>query len=421
MLALIYAGLWRIAPPVIRWYLRRCSHQNPDYLCYWNERFGVPYLHPMQQPIWVHAVSVGEMRAAQPLIAELQKYFPKNPLLITQMTPTGRATAQQLYPQAQCRYLPYDRADWVAQFLCEHRPVCGIIMETEIWVNLFQAASQTHVPLFLANARLSVRSLRGYLRVASFIRPALTTLAGCFAQTADDAVRLQTIGAANVQIMGNTKYDLTIPNHALELSQYFRQKWGKRRVFLAASLRENEGVDEAEIIARAWAKWGDKSHLLVLVPRHLERFQAAFDAVQKLGLRVQKRSENAVVLPETQVLIGDSMGEMLGYYGASDVVFVGGSLVDTGCQNIIEPMACGKPVLFGQSVFHFQAACDSARSLGAAIQVRDADELVRTAQHLLEDTNVCAQMAERAIECVAQHRGASARMAAAIAAQVQTN
>ncbi|MCG7656334.1 lipid IV(A) 3-deoxy-D-manno-octulosonic acid transferase [Wielerella bovis] len=411
MLPIIYRALWQIAPPLIQYYLRKRARKNPAYLQHWDERFGAAYPNPVQRPIWIHAVSVGETRAAQPLIAALQRHFPDAPLLITQMTPTGRATAQNLYPNAQCRYLPYDRADWVAQFMREHQPIFGVIMETEIWANLFQAAHRANIPLFLANARLSEQSLRGYRKVRSLISPALATLSGCLAQTADDAERLSQLGAANVQVCGNSKYDITPPESAYILADAFRQKIGNRRVFLAASLREKDGVDEADLIVQAWQQIGKTDALLILVPRHPERFQAAFDAAKKLGFSVQKRSENNQVHPETQIWIGDSMGEMFAYYLAADMAFVGGSLVDTGCQNIIEPLSCGKPVLFGQSVYNFQTACTGALLAQAAVQVRDATELVQTVARWLANPREYADFAMNAADFVVQHRGASERMA----------
>ena len=177
MLSWFYQILWQIAPPVIRYYLRRRAQKNPAYAEHWAERFGQPHPSPVTGAVWLHAVSVGETHAAQPLIAALRRRFPDAPLLITQMTPTGRATAQALYPDAQCRYLPYDRRDWVAQFLREHRPLFGVVMETELWANLLNEAHRQKIPMFVANARLSEKSARGYRRIDALIRPALQTLA----------------------------------------------------------------------------------------------------------------------------------------------------------------------------------------------------------------------------------------------------
>ena len=415
MLPQTYNLLWRIAPPLIKHYLRRRARKNPDYLLHWDERFGGAYPNPVQHPIWIHAVSVGETRAAQPLAAELQKRFPDAPLLFTQMTPTGRAAAQLLYSNAQCRYLPYDRADWVRHFLQEHRPQFGVLMETEILPNLVSGCLKNHVPLFLANARLSEKSQRGYAKIRALATPALAGLDAVYAQTEADAARLHVLGARHPIVCGNTKYDIEIPPQSAELAATFRQRIGNRSVLLAASTREKDGTDEAELILRAWHQAGRNDVLLIIVPRHPERFQAAYDCAQSLGFKVQKRSGDAVVQPETQVWIGDSMGELFAYYQAADIAFVGGSLVDTGCQNIIEPLICGKPVLFGQSVYNFQAACEQALSAGVAQKVSSAHELVQAALRQLDSPADYQTHAARAAAFVAQHRGASRRIADRIA------
>ncbi len=411
----LYRLLGWIAPPIIRYYLRRRGRKNPDYLLHWDERFGKPYPQPIQHPIWIHAVSVGETRAAQPIIVQLQHHFPHVPLLITQMTPTGRATAKMLYPNAQCRYLPYDRVDWIQQFLQEHQPICGIIMETEIWVNLFAHAHARQIPLFLANARLSEKSLRAYQKILALIRPALNHLTLIFAQTEQDAHRFAQLGAKHMQVCGNSKYDITPPLASTQLAQYFRQKIGSRPVFVAASLREKDGIDEAEQILQAWATQNHRDILLVLIPRHPERFNDAYRLAQQYGFTVQKRSDNQPVLADTEVWIGDSMGEMFAYYQLANWVFVGGSLVDTGGQNIIEPMACGKTVLFGFSIYNFQTICQDALASKAAVQVSHSSELVQTINawyHQPEDAQIYADKAQQFVE---QHRGASMRITQAIA------
>ena len=411
MLSWFYQILWQIAPPVIRYYLRRRAQKNPAYAEHWAERFGQPHPSPVTGVVWLHAVSVGETRAAQPLIDALRRRFPDAPLLITQMTPTGRATAQALYPDAQCRYLPYDRRDWVTQFLREHRPLFGVVMETELWANLLNEAHRQNIPMFVANARLSEKSARGYRRIDTLIRPALQTLAGCLAQTEEDAERLRQLGAANVSVCGNSKYDIAPPEDKIELAAQWRRQLGRRRVFVAASTREKDGTDEAHEILRVWRQHGCADDLLVLVPRHPERFGAAAEYAQSLGLTVQKRSSGEAVAPSTQVWVGDSMGEMFAYYALADAVFVGGSLVDTGCQNIIEPMSCGKPVLFGTSVYNFQAACTGSLAFGAARQIASADELVQTVYRWWQNPEEAVALAQRAVKFVAQHKGASERMA----------
>ena len=414
MIRTFYNALWYAAAPLLRLYLRRRARLSPAYAEHWAERFGEPYPQPVQNALWIHAVSVGETRAAQPLIAALQARFPDAPLLLTQSTPTGRATAQALYPQAQCRYLPYDRADWVRRFVAEHRPRCGVLMETEIWPNLIHACAAADVPLFLANGRLSERSQRGYARIGALVRPALRGLRGCFAQTEADARRLREIGAENVQVLGNTKYDIVPPAAAQDLAAQFRALIGQRQVWVAGSTRQHGDADETHMILQAWQQHGSPQALLIIVPRHPERFDTAVQTAQDLGLRVQRRSSGEAVRADTQVWVGDSMGEMFAYYQVADVVFVGGSLVDTGCQNIIEPMSCGKAVLFGTSTYNFQAVCADALAAGAAAQIASADELVRTVNAWLAHPEQCADKREKARDFVAQHQGASERIATAI-------
>ena len=410
-----YQLLWRMAPPLLRRYLRKRGRLAPAYLQHWDERFGQPYPEPVQGASWIHAVSVGETRAAAPVIAALQQYFPNAPLLLTQMTPTGRATAEQLFPEAQCRYLPYDRPDYVAQFLREHRPLFGVLMETELWPNWIVGANKAQVPLFLANARLSEKSLQGYQKAASLFSPVMQKLAAVFAQTEADAQRLRQLGAQHVSVCGNSKYDIAPPSSAMTLAAEFKARIGERPVVVCGSTRvDKQGVDEAELLLQAW-QGADSEALLVIVPRHPERFEAVFQAALQLGFKVQKRSDGAAVAADTQVWIGDSMGELFGYYACSDVVFVGGSLVDTGCQNVIEPIACGKPTLFGFSTYNFQAACTAALDAGVAKQVATPADWRMLTLQLLQNRPERQQMQQQAQAFIHTHQGASARIAEQIA------
>ena len=411
----VYQLLWKMAPPLVRRYLRKRGRNAPAYLQHWGERFGEPYPAPIQGAIWIHAVSVGETRAAAPIIAALKKHFPAAPLLLTQMTPTGRETAEQLYPDAQCRYLPYDRPDYVAQFLQEHRPMFGVLMETELWPNWILGADQAHVPLFLANARLSEKSLHGYQKAASLFTPVMAKLSAVFAQTEADAERLRLLGAQQVSVCGNSKYDIAPPQAALDLAADFKTRIGMRPVIVCGSTRvDKQGVDEAELMLRAWQN-ADSNALLVIVPRHPERFDAVFQAALSLGFKTQKRSDGESVAADTQVWIGDSMGELFAYYACCDVAFVGGSLVDTGCQNVIEPIACGKPTLFGYSTYNFQAACDAAVAAGVAKQVHTADEWRVSTLALLQNAEQQVAMQQQAQAFIHAHQGASLRIAEQIA------
>lgn len=409
----IYNFLWTIAPPVLRYYLRKRAKKNSDYSLYWDERFGVPYDNPVKNAIWIHAVSVGETRAAMPLINELQKRFPQMPLLITQTTPTGRKTAQQLFVNAQCRYLPYDNPKYIKQFLDEHSPKIAVFMETEIWVNLLLECEKRRIPTVLANARLSEKSQAGYLKFASLFRPAFVSFAQIFAQSDEDAQRLKQVGAREITVAGNTKYDMPITDAMRQLAAEFRQKIGTRPVVLCASTREKNGVDEANLLLNAWKKQENavKNTLLVIVPRHPERFQAACEYAQELGFTVQNRSDNQMVSENTQVWIGDSMNEMTAYLLCANWVFVGGSLVDTGCQNVIEPLLCQKPVLFGFSTYNFAQATQDALSAGVAYQVQSADEWVETLLQLIDNPKEMEKMQQKIGDFIQQHTGAAEKIA----------
>jgi 3-deoxy-D-manno-octulosonic-acid transferase len=282
----LYSLVWSLGQPLVRRYLRKRGRAAPAYLEHWDERFGTAFTPKATGPIWVHAVSVGETRAAQPLIAALRAAWPDAPLLVTQMTPTGRATAQSLYPDAEVRYLPYDLPRAVAGFLAAYRPRFGVLMETELWPNLIHATQAAGVPLFLANARLSQKSYEGYCRVGGLIRPALAALRGVAAQTAADGERLAALGARQVEVCGNTKYDVTAPAGMLELGHQIQQWIGPRPVLVAASTREGE----EELLLQAWRRFQGPA-LLVVVPRHPERFDAVAQRAAELGFVTARRSQ----------------------------------------------------------------------------------------------------------------------------------
>lgn len=404
--------------PLARYLLGKRSRRSPAYLLHQGERFGEPLPQPVQQAIWVHAVSVGETRAAMPLVQALRRRFPDAPLLLTQMTPTGRAAAESLFPDAQCRYLPYDHPEWTAAFLTQHRPRFGIIMETEIWPNLLAACRTSDVPIFLANARLSAKSAAGYVRWRPLFAPAVRTFRRVLAQTEADAERLRTIGAANVLVCGNTKYDIAPPQAMHELAVQFKQRIGNRPVIVCGSTRQHRNEDEALLLLQQWRQYRGNA-LLVIVPRHPERFDAVAAAAAEMGFAVQRRSDNQPVAADTQVWIGDSMGELFAYYLAADIAFVGGSLVDTGCQNIIEPIACGKPALFGYSTYNFAAACTGALTAGAAFQVDSPAAWYAAVQRWLDNPAERERYSAQAVGFIRAHQGASERIAEAVCAALE--
>jgi 3-deoxy-D-manno-octulosonic-acid transferase len=382
------------------------GRKQPDYLRHWGERFGFYPNRINNKPIiWLHAVSVGETRATVSLVAQLRAAYPQHQILFTHTTPTGRDTSVQLYGDAVQRvYLPYDYPFAVRRFLQHFRPQLGILMETEVWVNLNHAAQREGVPLLLLNARMSAKSARGYARFAALTRPALQGFTAIAAQTADDAERLQQLGATQLSIMGNLKFDIQPPPAMLDLGKTLRQQFGThRRVFLAASTREGEET----LLLTAFAALPEPRPLLLLVPRHPQRFAEVETLIQQHGLRCQRRSLTQPVPAEVQVVLGDSMGELFAYYAAADVAFIGGSLLPFGGQNLIEACAVGTPVLIGQHTFNFADASRLAVEVGAAMRVQDAADLCRMAIALLNDPPTRQKMAQHARQFVAAHQGAS--------------
>ena len=373
------------------------------------ERFGYYAIRPQQPILWLHSVSVGETRAAEPLVAALRERWPDHAILFTHMTPTGRQTSEQLFGAGAWRcYLPYDLPGAVARFLSHFQPQLGVLLETEIWPNLIHTCRQRSISLYLVNARMSERSALGYARFGSFTAQTLAELAGIAAQTRADAERLSALGGAGVVISGNLKFDRTPRPQDLELGARFRAAFGARKVFLAASTRENE---EEKVLA-ALDQVSDPELLAVIVPRHPQRFDAVARLLEQRGIAYQRRSSEQPVQLSTRVWLGDSLGEMYAYYAACDVAFVGGSLVALGGQNLLEACALGKPVLIGPHTYNFAEATQLALDAGAALRVKDAEDLGRTLAALLGDQSRCARMGQAGLDLMRQHQGAARRIAA---------
>ena len=384
------------------------ARRQPGYVRHVAERFGYYAAAPEAPLIWLHAVSVGETRAAEPLVRALQAKHPQHRILLTHMTPTGRETGETLFGGSIARcYLPYDFPGAVARFLDHFRPRAGIMMETEIWPNLIRAGRARSIPLFLVNARLSEKSYAGYRRFGGLVRESLAGFAAVAAQSEDDARRLAALGAGEVRVTGNVKFDIAPPPEQLELGQALRRGMGDARpVLLAASTREGEEallLDALEAIAATGL-------LTVIVPRHPQRFDEVARLLEARGVRYQRRSAQAATAAGTRVVLGDSMGEMFAYYAACDVAFIGGSLLPLGGQNLIEACAVGKPVLIGPSTYNFADAVELAVQAGAAIRVPDPAALAREAGRLLRDPAAARRMSQAALAFANAHRGATARV-----------
>ena len=398
--------LWLALPLVLLrlWWRGRAE---PGYRRNIAERFGWHDFKTAKPVIWLHAVSVGETRAAEPLVRALAQRYPNHQILLTQMTATGRATAEQLFEgAAHCCYLPYDYPFAVARFLRHFRPRIGVLMETEIWFNLIRGCREQGVPLLLANARLSEKSAGGYARVASLTRVALQGLAAVAAQSEDDAARLKALGATTVEVTGNIKFDLSVPDEMLSLGTVFRRQFGTDRpVFFAASTREGEEA----LLLDALEAHPVAGLLTVIVPRHPQRFDAVSALLTARGHVFVRRSENRDVPPDCAFVLGDSMGEMAAYFSACDAAFVGGSLLSYGGQNFIEACALGVPVLLGPHTYNFAKAAEDAVAAGAAARVGDANKLVESLRGIFADRARHDAMSAAGVKFCANHRGATAK------------
>lgn len=398
--------LWLLLPYALLHLLWRARKQ-PEYLQHIGERFGRYRIRSDKPVIWLHTVSVGETRAAATLVQELRTRYPQHQILLTHTTPTGRAASEQLYGDDVLRvYLPYDYPFAVRRFLQHFRPQVGVLLETEVWFNLIHACQCTKTPLLLLNARLSERSARKYARYPQLTRDGLHALQLIAAQTEDDALRLSSLSGHSVTVMGNLKFDIAPPPAQLELGILLRERFGASRpVFLAASTREGE-----EVLLLEALKHADIEHMLiVLVPRHPQRFDEVASLIAQHGFLMQRRSANVAILPETQIVLGDSMGELLAYYSACDVAFIGGSLLPLGGQNLIEACAVGKPVLVGPHTFNFAQATDLAIHGRAAIRVQDALQLMHQAKILLQDPLRMREMGRCGEHFVSCNQGATER------------
>ena len=381
------------------------ARKQPAYLEHVGERFGIFPDNLPSRVIWIHAVSVGETRAAEPLIKALQARHPDHRILLSHGTPTGRQTGLELYGDRVERcYLPYDFSWASRRFLRRFRPVVGVFMETEIWPNLIRASVRSAVPVYLVNARMSEKSARGYRRIGRLTRGALWRLSCIGAQTERDAQRLTDLGAKDVRITGNIKFDRLAPAEMLALGTTLRDSFGTQRpVFLAASTREGE---EAMILDVA-AGIAVTGLLTVIVPRHPQRFNEVAGLASQRGYKIQRRSENRPIDADTRIVIGDSMGEMFAYYAACDIAFIGGSLLPLGGQNLLEACAVGRPVIVGAHTFNFENATRGAIEAGAAIRVSDAQELAGTVGRLLGDADLRHAMSEAGKRFTDAHRGAT--------------
>jgi 3-deoxy-D-manno-octulosonic-acid transferase len=384
----------------------------PAYWHRWPERFGFVRPLPGARTIWVHAVSVGEVRSATPLILALADRYPQHRLVVTTMTPTGSAQVRELCGErvTHC-YVPYDLPGAVRRFLDRVRPEVAIIAETEFWPNIFSECGRRRIPLLLVNGRVSQASMRGYLRVPNITRAMLANADMLCAQTRVDAQRLRNLGVPEqlIHVTGNLKFDVDVPLRLLDEAQALRALWGRARpVWIAASTHRGEERKVLDAFARLKERL--PALLLVLVPRHPERFRSVARLCRRRGYAVALRSRTPGALPPgTEVLVGDTMGELQRLYAASDVAFIGGSLVPRGGQNLLEACAVRVPVIFGPYMFHFEEISAMALERGAARQVLDVEGLVAAVALYFEQPELRRAAGRAAHTLVAENRGALER------------
>lgn len=404
---LIYTGLLWLLLPYIFFHLLQRARKQPEYLKHIAERFGFYAIQGDKPVIWLHTVSVGETRATASLVKRLREHYPDHQLLLTHTTPTGREASEQLYGDDVLRvYLPYDYPFAVRRFVRQFRPRIGILLETEIWFNLIHACHTEKIPLLLLNARLSEKSAARYARYPDLARSGLRELSAIAAQSTADAERLTVLGGEKVSVMGNLKFDIEPPTAMLELGQQLRSQFGAdRKIFLAASTREGEEA----LLLEALEPLAISGLLAVIVPRHPQRFAEVEALLARRGFRFQRRSEKSAIAPETQVVLGDSMGEMFAYYAACDIAFIGGSLLPFGGQNLIEASAVGKPVLIGPHTWNFVQASQVAVATGAAVRVQDTAELAQALQNLLSHPEQMSKIGNAGLDFVNANRGATER------------
>jgi 3-deoxy-D-manno-octulosonic-acid transferase len=410
-----YSSLLRLLRPA---YLLRLWWRGRAEPLYWQrigERLGAYAEPPSAAWLWLHAVSLGETRAAAALVDALRLERPALRLLLTHGTATGfEAGAALLRAGDHQTWLPFDTPASVQRFFAQFRPALGVLMETEVWPNLLLAAHAQRVPMVLANARLSAKSFRQGQRFALLLRPAVESLTLVLAQTEDDAQRIRDSGAPVVEVAGNLKFDLTPDAAQLAQGAAWREALG-RDVVLAAITREGE---EAMLLA-AWQRARPPGALLLIVPRHPPRFDEVAALIQAAGLTLARRSSWQDRPPpeaaHADVWLGDSMREMALYYGCAQVALLGGSFAPLGGHNLIEAAACGCPLLMGPSTFNFNDAAELSLAAGASLRVADMGEGVTTAGALLRDAPRRTALSAAALRFAAQHRGAAVRMARRVA------
>ncbi len=408
MVRLLYSLALYVLTPLLLVKLWLRGRQSPQYRQRWAERFGFVAATAGERPIWIHSVSVGETVAIAPLIERLLAQRPDVPLLVTTMTPTGSERVQALFGgRVQHCYCPYDLPDALARFQRRLRPRACIIVETELWPNLVASCYARHVPVLVANARLSARSASGYAKFAWLTRPMLKKITCIAAQNAVGGRRFIELGLSQsaLAVTGSIKLDVAVPQAGYAIAQQLREAWGAQRpVLLAASTHDDEEQQMVQLYKRLLPDFPDL--LLVLVPRHPERFPGVYSTCLRAGLDTTRRSLGGLPSAATQVYLGDTMGDLLMLIATADSVFVGGSLIERGGHNPIEPALLAKPVLMGPYVYNFQQIVDELAAAGGLLQVDSLQQLEVELRQLLADSEKARSMGRKGQAYIDANRGA---------------
>lgn len=404
----LYNLLFYIALPFLLCRLLWKSRHQPAYRQRLYERLGFFTPPNGAEKIWIHAVSVGEVVTTVPLVKRLRQEYPDIHIIMTTMTPTGAERAKELFDNDITHlYVPYDIPFVIKRFLDHITPKAVIIMETEIWPNMLQICKQRHIPVLLANGRLSAKSAASYGRFANFFRQVIQDFALIAAQNQADAERFIALGAdpKKVVVTGSIKFDQNIPASSHEKAALFKSLWGQNRcIWVAASTHEGE----EEIILNNFKsiKQAVPNLLLILTPRHPERFTKVTQLANKMGYQTILRSQNQPATPQTDIVIGDSMGELCAYYAAGDIAFVGGSLVPIGGHNLLEPAALGIATITGPYDFNFSQITTMLLEAGAISQIKNGEELAQTLISWMGDNEKRLHAGEQGKQVVEKNRGA---------------
>ncbi len=406
----LYSAVLYLLTPITVYHLIWRGFRFSEYFLRWNERYGSYPRAPGPVDVWLHAVSVGEVNAAAPVIDALRRERPDLRWVITTITPTGSARVTALWGEGiEHVYAPYDLPGAVGRFLDTYRPAIALVMETELWPNLLFGCHDRRIPTYILNARLSARSLRGYSVLRPLIARTLRTLRRIAAQSAADARRFTVLGAAPEQVLdiGNLKFDMRTPDGLDAFRARFRMHTGERPVWIAASTHEDEEAAVIAIHRQLREQWPDL--LLLWAPRHPERFPRVRELAEQSGFRVATRQAGQWPHADTQVFVLDTLGELSAFYACADVAFVGGSLQPIGGHNLLEPAAVGTPVVTGKHLHNFAEISKRLKEAGALEIAADAEGVAAALARLLDAPETRARMARHGLALVEHGRGALGR------------